>query len=104
MDSITNTFVEKKIKKRSKNFTEGEKNNLVDIALSYSHIVENKKTDCVSVAEKDKAWDFITEKYNSSCQTGERTSKQLQALYFLLKKTARKANIHDKVSYDHCYS
>ncbi|KAJ8969913.1 hypothetical protein NQ314_001530, partial [Rhamnusium bicolor] len=66
------------VSKRSRNFTDYDRNLL--FRISYS--------------QKNEAWDEITLKYNSSCQTGPRNAKQLHALYDGIKKKARK-NLHD---------
>lgn len=89
---------EGKIVKRGKNFTEVEKQLLIDICLSYKHIVENKRTDNSSVKQKLEAWEKIRDVYNASSETGPRTIKQLHALYDTLKKKVRKDNHDDRVS------
>lgn len=75
--------------KRAKNFTESEKNVLMRIAKEFSAIVDNKKTDSKTVKIKKDTWEVITSRYNTCCQTGERNSKQLKALYDILRKNSR---------------
>ncbi|KAJ8952307.1 hypothetical protein NQ314_007563 [Rhamnusium bicolor] len=82
------------VSKRSRNFTDYDRNLLFELVIQYKHVLENKKTDGTSVKQKNEAWDEITLKYNSSCQTGPRNAKQLHALYDGIKKKARK-NLHD---------
>ena len=72
--------------KRAKNFTEAEKNLFMGIAKEFSHIIDNKKTDTKTVRVKKETWEVITNRYNNRCQTGERNSKQLKALYDILRK------------------
>lgn len=83
--------------KRSRNFSEYEKTLLFDIVQSFQHIVENKKTDAVNLKIKNDTWGIITTKFNANCQGGERTSKQLHALYDGMKKKARKNMNDDRV-------
>ncbi|KAK4882199.1 hypothetical protein RN001_005518 [Aquatica leii] len=86
--------MEVKCKPRSRNFTEFEKNLLFEIVTNnYIDIIENKKTDGVSCAKKQVAWEEISVKFNSQAQTGPRTAKQLHSLYDILKKNAR-SNLH----------
>lgn len=54
-----------KIRMRSKNFTEIEKEKLLEIVNNYNNIIENKKTDAVTVQEKIQAWKMVAEDYNS---------------------------------------
>lgn len=89
--------MEKNIK-RGKNFTEFEKQLLIDICSNYKNIIENKKTDGTSVKEKTKAWEEIRDIYSASSETGPRNIKQLHALYDTLKKKVRKDNHNDRVS------
>ncbi|KAJ8948262.1 hypothetical protein NQ314_008442 [Rhamnusium bicolor] len=88
------TEMDVEVSKRSRNFTDYDRNLLFELVIQYKHILENKKTDGTSVKQKNEAWDEITLKYNSSCQTGPRNAKQLHALYDGIKKKARK-NLHD---------
>lgn len=84
--------------KRGKNFTQYEKNMLINIILDKKGVIENKETDGASLDKKKKAWEEVRLTYNSSQQSGERSTKQLKELYYILKRNARK-NVHsDKVS------
>lgn len=89
--------MEKSTAKRSKNFSEFEKTLLFDILQTYQHIIENKKTDSVNMKIKSDTWEVISKKFNSSCQGGDRTAKQLHALYDCMKKKARKNMNDDRV-------
>lgn len=90
--------MEAKKRKRSKNFSEEEKSYLLDIVKQYVSVIENKKTDNVTVGEKKKVWDVICRNYNSVATTGERLPSQLIALYEELKRKAKKNLAEDKVS------
>ncbi|XP_069694751.1 myb/SANT-like DNA-binding domain-containing protein 3 [Periplaneta americana] len=83
--------------KRGKNFDDFEKNFLIELIADYKHIIENKKTDSVTVRTENKAWEEIAIKYNASCRTGPRSAKQLHALYNCMKKAARKDLNRDKM-------
>ncbi|KAF5270541.1 hypothetical protein FQR65_LT05439 [Abscondita terminalis] len=86
-------------KRKAKNFTTFEKNLVVDLVQSKISILENKKTDTVSNEAKNQAWNSIAVAYNSSCQTGHRTPKQLKDLYSVLKRAARKNIATDRAEH-----
>ncbi|KAF2888584.1 hypothetical protein ILUMI_17590 [Ignelater luminosus] len=90
----------KTLKSRSRNFTEFEKHLMFEIVRNkYLHIVDNKKTDAVNIEQKNVAWEHIANEYNCQAQTGPRTSKQLRALYDILKKNARSNLNEDKKNF-----
>ncbi|KAK4885614.1 hypothetical protein RN001_001885 [Aquatica leii] len=75
---------------REKNFSENEKNVLFDLVTSkYSDIIDNKKTDGVTLAKKKLAWEEIAVNFNCQNQNGNHSAKQLHDLYDNLKRTAR---------------
>lgn len=49
-----------KKKKRSPNFTFKEKEVLLSVIRAHKNVIENKKTDAVSVHDKNRAWFEIT--------------------------------------------
>lgn len=85
-------------RKRCKNFTEKEKLLLLKVVKQYVDIIDNKKTDSVTVKAKKRAWADLTNKFNAVSETGWRNEKQLHALYDNLKKIAKKNTSNDKVS------
>lgn len=86
------------VQKRSKNFTDFDKNVLFEITQQYKHVIENKRTDACNTKMKNETWELIKEKFNANCQSGKRTAKQLHALYDGMKKKARKNMLEDKVN------
>ena len=50
---------------RGKHFTPLEKGFFVDIVENHKSVIENKRTDGVNAAIKEKEWDIITEEFNS---------------------------------------
>jgi hypothetical protein len=71
---------------------------LLEIVDEFIEVVENKKTDATTCEVKRNAWDTITFKYNALASIGARTSKQLKALYDIMKKKKARQNISsDKV-------
>ncbi|KAI4468155.1 myb/sant-like dna-binding domain [Holotrichia oblita] len=82
---------------RCTNFTSSEKDLLLNIVQHYTHIIENTKTDAVSVQEKNKTWELVAQDYNRENETGNRSSKQLRELYGFLKRKARKNLYNDRV-------
>ncbi|XP_068082981.1 uncharacterized protein [Anabrus simplex] len=85
--------------KRAKNFTEQDKNILLDIVEQFISVIGNKRTDATSVKEKNTAWEEITKLYNANCQSGPRLPKQLHYLYDTLKRKARQHIADDKVEH-----
>lgn len=85
-------------KSRSKNYTERDKSLLIDLVAEYKDVIENKKIDGATTAEKKAAWDEIALKYNSVSGM-QRSGLQLKCFYKQLKHRTRK-NIHaEEVSY-----
>lgn len=84
--------------KKGKNITQYEKTFLLDLVLNKKDVIENKKTDAQTNDSKNIAWETVTALYNSGCQTGERTMKQLKELYGVIKRNSKKALAADRVS------
>lgn len=80
------------MERRAKNYTNFEKQLLVDLVLEEKNVVQNKKTDASSNEAKVQAWKRICSKFNSSQQSGVRNTKQLKELYQTIKRNARKNN------------
>lgn len=76
-------------KKRGTNFSNTEKDLLLEIIIKYKHIIENKKTDAVTAKDKGKCWDEITRKFNSESST-YRDSITLKNCWDNMKKRTRK--------------
>lgn len=84
------------VERRSKvNFTEEERNVLVDLVSRYSSVLECKQTDAVSVHAKKKAWEKLTEEFNCRHNVRPRTSKQLKKCWENLKEKWRRAKAED---------
>ena len=74
---------------RSKNFTDSEKNILLSLLENYKKILECKKTDSKSAADKSKAWQQLCTEFNSSSVYIKRDVKQLQGAWKNLKARAK---------------
>ncbi|KAH7948673.1 hypothetical protein HPB49_000674 [Dermacentor silvarum] len=84
------------VERRSKvNFTEEERNVLVDLVSKYSSVLECKQTDAVSVHAKKKAWEKLTEEFNCRHNVRPRTSKQLKKCWDNLKEKWHRAKAED---------
>jgi hypothetical protein len=91
---------ENKKRKRSKNFTEREKENLIEIVSDNVKILENKKTNSVFNKMKQECWNTkIANAYNSTQTSGVRTGEQLKSLYEQMKKCAKNNKSNDKVKF-----
>lgn len=88
--------MEHKKRERGKNYTEYEKERILEIAEKYLEIIENKKTDNVNVQKKLEAWNEIAKQFNATSQTGPRNGYQLKLLYDSIKQRAKK-KAEDKV-------
>ncbi|CAH1117627.1 unnamed protein product [Phaedon cochleariae] len=92
---------EKKVKRaRSSNYTQQEKNLLLNIILRFKHVVESKKTDAVTWRDKNSTWTKIATLFNSQSPTGTyRDVTSLRKVYENVKKTVRKTVSDEKVSF-----
>lgn len=88
--------MEKK-RERGKNYTEQEKESLLEIIREYHHVIENKQTDGTTIKLKNDAWEVVTKQFNAMAQTGNRSSSQLRLLYDCMKKKAKKEKANEKV-------
>lgn len=80
-----------KSKKRAPNYTNNEKELLLNIIEHHKHIIENKKTDGVSVKEKKETWQKICQQFNtSSPNLYYRQVESLKKFYEKMKEELRK--------------
>ena len=86
--------------KRGNNFSDFERDIVIEPVGEKKAVIENKRTDAVFPDEKIAALEDITRQYNAVSQTGLRTSKQLHALYDFLKKAERSALSGDHDQHD----
>lgn len=84
------------IKKRGTNFSNTEKDLLMEIIIQYKNIIENKRTDAVSAKEKGKCWDEIAHKFNSESSTF-RDSITLKSCWENMKKRTRKFYAEERI-------
>lgn len=75
---------------RGANFTKTEIDLLIDIALKYKHIIENKKTDATTWKDKNDAWEKICNEFNAASGNFPRSTKTIRAKYDTIKKNIRK--------------
>ncbi|CAI6367700.1 unnamed protein product [Macrosiphum euphorbiae] len=88
---------------RNKNFTEKEKEMLMELIIPHKNIIENIKTDSINITRKTQSWNHITCQYNdNSSETGKRTVTQLKNVYDMAKRRAKKELSSDKVSMYKC--
>ncbi|KAK4885155.1 hypothetical protein RN001_001426 [Aquatica leii] len=66
-------------------FSADEKESLKILVKKYKDILENKKTDCVSVSQKKKTWIQLAVEYNSLAENSSRTPQQLKKCWENLK-------------------
>lgn len=80
----------KSVKKRISNFSNLEKLKLVELIEQERNIIENKKTDNISIKDKENCWMNITREFNSDCISEHRDMNCLKNCWDNLKKKTRK--------------
>ena len=73
-------------------FTETETNLLKELVSKHINVVECKRTDHKSISSKAKAWEDITEEFNSFSMAGlnKRNDKQLKKCWDNMKMREKK--------------
>ena len=74
---------------RSKNFTDTEKNLLLNLIDKYKNSVECKRTDSKTLKQKSEAWANLCEEFNSTSTYNKREVKKLQSFWKNLKTRAK---------------
>ncbi|XP_047523076.1 uncharacterized protein LOC125061611 [Pieris napi] len=75
---------------RSPNWLSSENELLLSLVQSHFNIIENKKTDGVTIKSKLAQWKIIADQYNRRTSHCFRTAENLKAKWESLKKVARK--------------
>ncbi|KAK4871969.1 hypothetical protein RN001_016093 [Aquatica leii] len=65
-------------RERAGNFTESEKEIMTSITSKYFSIIENKKTDAITIKQKTETWERIADEFNLSANNVKRTGLQLK--------------------------
>ncbi|VVC93842.1 unnamed protein product [Leptidea sinapis] len=86
-----------KVKKRAPNYTENEKQNLLELVAKYKDIVDCKRTGSFYINKKQIAWAKIADEYNSFCTTGPRNMRTPKHFYNNIKHHARKVSAIENV-------
>ncbi|GLV46111.1 uncharacterized protein CBL_07178, partial [Carabus blaptoides fortunei] len=84
------------IKKRNANYTTDERILLLNLVNKYKKIIENKKTDAISVKQKNEIWSKKEKEFNTEAPNNVyRNDDSLHKYYINLKKNTREkvANI-----------
>ncbi|KAK9506792.1 hypothetical protein O3M35_008664 [Rhynocoris fuscipes] len=85
-------------RERGSNFSESEKQLLLSIVSEHFQIIENKKSDALTIKEKNNAWELIAERFNAQqCENGTRTAVQLKNAYHNFKRKLKKDTANDKI-------
>lgn len=82
---------------RSTNYTNVERGIFIDILQKYKYIVENIKTDGITLKQKENAWDKIVLEFNANSCVTKRTVKQLKSLYDNMKRKAKADRANERV-------
>jgi len=65
---------------RAGNLTAAERLLIVDLVQKYWAVVENKKSDAVTVKEKARMWQLITAEFNAVSATNRSTQQVKQVM------------------------
>lgn len=84
--------------KRTANFTDTEESLLLCLVKKYQHILESKKTDCITSKQKNQCWNNIEKDFNGQSGQTYRSSVVLKKKYENLKKRTKK-----KYADERCY-
>ena len=74
---------------RSKNFTDTEKNLLLNLVDKYKNSIECKKTVSKTLKQKSEAWASLCEKFNFASTYTKRKVKNLPSFWKNLKTRAK---------------
>lgn len=88
--------MEKAKRPRAKNFTNNEKEILVDCVKPFVKVIECNETNKKCNEDKEAAWIDITTNYNAQ-STNPRDAKSLKSCYQHLKMSVKKENAEFKV-------
>uniref|UniRef100_A0A6P7GRA9 Regulatory protein zeste n=1 Tax=Diabrotica virgifera virgifera TaxID=50390 RepID=A0A6P7GRA9_DIAVI len=91
--------MEKSLKRsRGPNYSEREKQVLISIVYKYKDVIENKKTDGVTILQKEKTWKKIETEFNArSPGLINRSADSLKKYYDNRKKELRKEKAQEKI-------
>lgn len=79
-----------KRREKSANYTHQEKHLLLNKIFPYLRVIENKKTDTLTVDAKLKSWTDIAAQYNMVNSKQQRRVGQLKTLYENIKKRTKR--------------
>lgn len=83
--------------KRIANFTEAEKSILVDLVTAKKDILENKRTNTVSIKEKENCWEQLCNEYNGMAMNISRPTISLKNCWENIKKRTKKQFAEDRM-------
>lgn len=82
---------------RGTNFSVFEKELLIELVTKYKEIIECKKTNGMTIKEKDDTWEKIGLEFNCNAHVTPRTAKQLRQFYKNMKRSAKKARSEERL-------
>ncbi|CAG4930770.1 unnamed protein product [Parnassius apollo] len=84
--------------KRSPNSQMSKKMLLVDLVAEHFSVVENNRTDAVTMKQKNAKWVKISEEFNSQTTFRYRTAENVKAQWESLKKSTKKESSAERQS------
>jgi Myb/SANT-like DNA-binding domain len=85
---------------RAPNFVSEEKLLLLDLVRRHQGILENKRTDAVTVDQKKQQWETLAKEFNQQNIHVHRSATQLKNYYEHAKHDAKKELAEDRVSFN----
>lgn len=76
--------------RRSENFTKDEKDVLITCVERHKGVLENKRTDLVTVKEKEDCWKVLAIEFNNEFPSRKRTGAQLKQCWKNIKSVTKK--------------
>ncbi|PSN54683.1 hypothetical protein C0J52_01101 [Blattella germanica] len=89
--------MDKQKRVRGCNYSALEKNILVDLVTKYSGVIEDKRSDGVSLKKREAAWIRVRDEFNSHLNVNPRTVENLKQCYTNMKRNAKKDHANEKV-------
>ncbi|XP_063384573.1 uncharacterized protein LOC134670687 [Cydia fagiglandana] len=83
-------------RKRTLNFTSDEKSLLTELVSKYKAVVENKKSDATTNADKARGWKHISQEFNALSTYCSRPPESLKTCWENIKRQTKKLSANRK--------
>lgn len=83
-------------RKRTVNFTNDEKSVLTELVIKYRDLIENKKSDATTNADKARGWKRLSEDFNALSTHCKRSPESLKTCWENIKRQTKKQSASRK--------